>query len=139
MPTNTPPPLPQPDPLPQPAAIRTFFLKPQRSYTFEELRELFSELIASAAVEWRDDPTPSWSDVALAVFTFVPAAYLEDALGDEAGRVLPSGYRTETVRLRLPKHTLADLDEKAREHGRPDIAAEIENQYGRGDKPIEPW
>ncbi len=126
-------------------AIRTFYLTPQRQYTHAEVSALFSEDLANRALEMsdtcfepKDTVTLSWMDVAYAVQTHIRAAELEDALGRDAD-LLPAGYRTEIVKLRLPRDAIDGLEEEAREHKQPDIAAVIEIEYGRGDDPIPPW
>jgi hypothetical protein len=123
------------------SSIQTFFLRPQREYTYAAVRSLFSEEFADYAVSASIPGTPnetavlSWKDVAYQVLAQVPAASLEGALGPDAN-LLPAGYRTEIVTMRLPRHVIADLKEKARNG---DIATDIENQYGRGCEPGEPW
>lgn len=126
-------------------AVRTFFLTPQRTYTHAEIVFLFSEKFADEAFEMsaeggapKETAVYSWRDIAYTVFVEVPAASLEDILGPHAD-LLPAGYRTELVTMRLPRHVIADLKEKAQEYGRPTIAAVIENNYGKGEEPIEPW
>lgn len=129
-------------------AIRTFFLEPQRSYTYAELGSLFSEQLADNAVSMSGDPRVSksatrlsWRDAAYAVLIHFHAAVLEDALEAEASRVLPDGYRTKVVRMRLPQHVIVDLETKADEYGYGfgDITAVIENHYGAGDEPVDPF
>jgi hypothetical protein len=122
-------------------AIQTLFLRPQQEYSLEELRLLFSESLADCAASLsgldvdvhKMGGRMPWRDAGLAVLTVYPASVIEDALGDEADRLLPRGYRTEIVKLRLPRHVIEDLQQQAQKFGLADITAVIENEFGRGD------
>jgi hypothetical protein len=126
------------------SAIRIFFLEPKPRYTYEEVRSLFSEDLANNVISEclpgkpPDGAILEWRDVAYSVFVHIPAAIIEYALGSEAENVLPPASRTRIVRLRLPQHTIDELEEKALAYGLGTIDAVIENNYGTGIVPREP-
>jgi hypothetical protein len=119
--------------------IRTFFMHPRPEYTYDDLRLLFSDSLVGRAVDLNclqntelSQARMSWRDVGMAVTIEYPASVIEDALGDEADRLLPQEYRTEIVRLRLPKHAINELKRRAKESERYDINTIVENEFCAG-------
>lgn len=85
-----------------------------------------------------DELRVEWTWVATVVVSYFRASVLEDALGENFSKVLPDGYRTHVVAMRLPQHVtdaILDAMGESSQHRRGDLAYGLEHQIGYSPDP----
>jgi len=103
--------------------IRHIFLHPRPHVSISQATALLgwtraemTAAIASGEVELMTTPLGKWfwreELMAKALETW-PLDVIEEALGDDADRVLPHALRTAELRVRLPRHHIAMLEYRA--------------------------
>jgi hypothetical protein len=100
-------------------AIRTVFLEPRETYTLEEAAAL-----VGCEPGWFDQvrsdylaTTVAWAEVANYLMEHYTILRVEDALEEDAARVLPPLLRSIEVTMRLPRAYVAYLTAEAKERG----------------------
>ena len=100
--------------------IRIIFLDRSAWYTVEEAARLVAmtpEWFEQCRIEPEHGSRVAWREVAHQAMEKYSIRYIEDALGDEASRVLPPLLRTADVVLRLPQAYVLRFSEVARHKG----------------------
>jgi hypothetical protein len=86
--------------------VRKLFLQPKRTYTLDEAGA-FLDMPGTRFDEERFEPergpAVAWREIVLEMLTSHPLRMIEEALGDEADRVLPPLLRTVEVTIRVPQ------------------------------------
>jgi len=99
--------------------IRAIFLHQRPHVTIAEAtvllgwsREDMSRAIQAGEVEVNTTPVGSWiwrEELMAKALELWPAEVIEDALGADAGAVLPDGIRLTDLHVRIPRHQVAML------------------------------
>jgi len=107
--------------------IRSFFLQPRECYDLGEAariggmtpRKLRREVMAGDRDGMLSDGSLrfTWRQVALLVFERWSLAEIHEALGADAGRVLPPLLALRAVTVRLPEYVLLALETYAKDRG----------------------
>jgi len=102
------------------ARIRTIFLDRKEWYTIEEGARLLArtpEWFDQCRLEPEHGSRVAWRELAHQAMEQYSIRYIEDALGEDAARVLPALLRTVDVVLRLPQAYVLRFSEIARHKG----------------------
>lgn len=86
--------------------VRKLFLEPKRTYTLDEAGSFFDmpgTRFDDERFEPERGPDVAWREIVLELLTSHPLRMIEEALGDEAERVLPPLLRTVEVTIRVPQ------------------------------------
>jgi hypothetical protein len=103
--------------------IRHIFLHPRPHVSISQATDLLGwtrremqDAIASGEVELMTTPLGKWfwrEELMSKALETWPLEIIEEALGDDAGSILPHALRTAELRVRLPRHHIAMLEYKA--------------------------
>jgi hypothetical protein len=103
--------------------IRHIFLQPRPHVSISQATALLgwtraemTAAIAADEVELMTTPLGKWfwrEELMSKALETWPLDVIEDALGEDAERVLPHAIRTAELRVRLPRHHIAMLQHKA--------------------------
>lgn len=97
--------------------VRKLFLEPKRTYTLDQAGSFFDmpgTRFDDERFEPERGPDVAWREIVLELLTSHPLRMIEEALGDEADRVLPPLLRTVEVTIRVPQCDLIVANHMAR-------------------------